>query len=258
MHISLLGYIFLFASGTLAGLVDSIAGGGGIITIPALLAVGLPPHFALGTNKFQSSFGSLTASCNYMRNGEISLSRASRGIIATLIGAALGTLAVERINADLLQYIIPSLLIVILIYTLASPSLGETKRVSLLSEKVFYPVFGLILGAYDGFFGPGTGSFWAFAFVGILGYDFKTATGYTKVMNFASNLVSVLVFFLGGFVVIIPGLAMALGEIIGARLGSGLVIKKGARFVRPVFIAVVLATTLKIFYDRILIHLLQR
>jgi hypothetical protein len=241
----------LFLAGFFGGLVDSIAGGGGLITLPVLLAFGLPPHQALGTNKFQSTFGSITSSYNYVKHGGISLRAAIWGIVFTIIGAATGAQVVQMVNADILHWIIPFLLLAILMYTIFSPDLGKHDSRPRWTQPVFYLVFGLSIGFYDGFFGPGTGSFWPVAMVLLLGLNLVKATGYTKVMNFTSNIVSLIVFFIGGNIVFWPGLCMGLGEILGAKIGTTLVIKKGVKFIRPVFIAVVLATTLKLFYDNL-------
>ncbi len=252
MEHSILFYIILFAAGFSAGLIDSIAGGGGLITVPVLLGIGLPPHIALGTNKFQSSFGSFTATYYYVKKKVVDLKTCVWGIAFTLIGAALGVIAVQQINAKVLNYIIPGMLLIIIVYTLIKPNIGEKDRKPLLSEKVYYILFGLGLGFYDGFFGPGVGSFWAIAFVVVLGYNFKKATGYTKVMNFVSNIVSFILFTAGGYVVFTAGIVMAAGQIAGSKIGASLVIKKGAKLIRPIFIGIVILTTLKIIWDRLL------
>lgn len=249
-------YPLLFIAGFIAGLVDSIAGGGGIITLPVLLSLGFPPHLALGTNKFQASFGSYTASYYYVKKDIVDLRSASLGIVYTLIGAALGTYIVQQVSSDVLKYIIPVLLIAIIIYTFYKPDIGEDDKKRRMNEHLFYLIAGLGLGFYDGFFGPGTGSFWAVAFVIALGFNLKKATGYTKVMNFTSNIVSLIVFIIGGNVIYTAGLVMGVAQIAGAKIGSGLVIKKGAHFVRPVFISIVVLTTLKIIYDRFIVPLL--
>jgi uncharacterized membrane protein YfcA len=243
-------YPILFIAGFSAGLVDSIAGGGGLITLPVLLGVGFPPHIALGTNKFQSSFGSFTASVHYIRNGAADLSDCKIGILYTLIGSALGAWSVQRINADALGYIIPFLLVGIVIYTVLSPKVGELDKHAKLSRSAFYLIFGLLLGFYDGFFGPGTGSFWAIAFVALLGFNLTKATGYTKVMNFTSNIVSLIMFAIGGYIVLWAGIIMAVGEILGARIGSGLAIKNGAKFIKPIFVIIVILTAIKILYNQ--------
>jgi uncharacterized protein len=243
-------YPVLFLTAFLAGLVDAIAGGGGIITLPVMLGLGFPPHIALGTNKFQSSFGSFTASYYYIKKDVVILKACITGIIFTLIGSALGTWMVTQVSSDVLKYIIPFLLVGIIIYSFIKTNLGESDRKARINEMVFYLIAGLGLGFYDGFFGPGVGSFWAIAFVAGLGYNLKKATGYTKVMNFTSNIVSFFIFVIGGYVVFTAGIVMAVGQIAGSRIGSELVVKKGVKFIKPIFITIVILTTIKIIYDR--------
>jgi uncharacterized membrane protein YfcA len=226
-----------------------MAGGGGLLTVPVLLGTGLPPQLALGTNKFQACFGSFTAAHNYLGNGGISWRDLRVGVFFTLCGAVLGTLAVTRLHPELLQKLIPLLLLGILVYTVFTPKLGRVDAHPRLGQFPFYVLFGLALGFYDGFFGPGTGSFWAFAYVWGLGFNLSRATAATKVMNFTSNVVSLAVFALGGFVLLKVGLCMGLGQVLGARLGSSLVIRRGPGFVRPIFLAVVFLTTLKLVYS---------
>jgi uncharacterized membrane protein YfcA len=229
-----LTWILLIVAAALAGFVDSIAGGGGIITLPALLAVGLPPHLALGTNKLQSSFGSLTATLRYRAAGIIRLREVVPGIIATALGSALGALAVAAIDTTFLRILIPVLLLLIVVFLAVKPRFGlaaATRRVAWLP---FWIIGGLALGFYDGFFGPGTGTFWAIALVGLAGLEMQGATGYTKVANFTSNLVSLAVFLWAGTVLIPIGLAMGVAQAGGAWLGSHMVLKKGAGFVRTI------------------------
>jgi uncharacterized membrane protein YfcA len=241
-------YAMLAGAGLLAGFVDSIAGGGGIITVPALLAAGLPPHLALGTNKLQSSFGSLTASIHYSRNRLVAVRETLWGVLATAAGAAAGTIAIQRVAPGLLRYAIPVLLSAVFVYLVLSPRLGAEDRHARLGRLAFYTVFGLTIGFYDGFFGPGTGSFWAVAFVTMLGLNLKRATAHTKVMNFTSNVVSLAVFALGGKVVLLAGLVMGVGEVIGALAGSRLVIVRGVRFVRVFLLAVIALTLAHLVY----------
>jgi hypothetical protein len=244
-------YPALFLSALIAGWIDSVAGGGGLVTIPVLLGVGLPPQLALGTNKFQASFGSFTAALYHVRKGVVPLRDAAPGIALTFIGAALGTWAVQKIDPGVLNVVVPFLLLASALYMLVSPIPGDTDRRARMPRLVFYTLAGLAFGFYDGFFGPGVGSFWAIAFVTGLGFRLTKATGYTKVMNFTSNIVSFFIFLAGGHVLFLAGASMAVGQIVGARIGSGLVVQRGARFIRPVFIAVVIATTLKLIYDRL-------
>jgi len=247
----ILVYPMFFVTGIVAGWVDSIAGGGGLITIPVLLFSGMSPTMVLGTNKFQASFGSLTAAYYYTERKVVPLWDAVPGIVWTFGGAALGTFAVEQIRPDALGWIIPFLLLGIAVYMAFSPALGVRERRPLLSRHVFYGVCGLLLGFYDGFFGPGVGSFWAIAFVALLGFDLTRATGYTKVMNFTSNIVSLSVFVIGGNVQFGAASFMAAGQIIGARVGSGMVVKRGVGLIKPIFLTIVVVTTLKLLYSRI-------
>jgi uncharacterized membrane protein YfcA len=240
----------LFLTGLTAGLVDAIAGGGGLITLPVLLSIGIPPKLALGTNKFQSSFGSFTASYYYTHRGVAHPRSAKLGVIMTLVGAGLGAWAVQQVSSDVLSGVVPYLLLVIVLYTLLTPRLGEVRTVPKISENAFYILTGIVLGFYDGFFGPGVGSFWTILFVFGLGFDLMKATGYTKVMNFASNIISFVVFFIGGHIWFIGGVCMAAGQILGSRIGASLAIKKGARFIRPLYIAVVVVTIMKLLWGR--------
>lgn len=242
-------YPLLLCTGAVAGLVDSIAGGGGLITLPVALAVGMPPKIALGTNKFQASFGSFTAAFYYVRHKVVDLREMRAGILFTLLGAAAGTWAVQQMGSDILSRVIPFLLLAIVIYMLATPKFGEGDARPRLPFTFFFVVAGLALGFYDGFFGPGVGSFWAMAIVFGLGLNLTKATGATKVMNFTSNVISLVLFLAGGYVWFAAGLTMALGQVIGARIGSQLVVRKGVSIIRPIYIIIVIATTLKLLYN---------
>ena len=239
-------YPLLFCGAMLAGWIDAIAGGGGMITIPLLLSIGVPPQMVLGTNKLQASFGSYTAAHHFVRRDIVPLADAVPGILVTLAGSALGTIAVQQMDPSVLNLVIPFLLLGIAIYMLFTPSLGAVGGLPRMQRMPFYLVFGLLLGFYDGFFGPGVGSFWAMVFIVVMGFDLTRATGYTKVMNFTSNIVSFVVFAVGGHVLWLPGLVMAGGQIAGARIGSGMVIQRGVKFIRPIFITVVILTTLRL------------
>ena len=248
VHLPPWAYPLLFAAGFSAGLVDSIAGGGGIISVPVLLNFGLPPQLALGTNKFQSSFGSVAASWRYARRGLVELRACRLGILLTLTGALLGTWVVQHIESQVLEKAIPVLLTVLVVYLVFQPQIGLEDRPARLGPGVFYTVFGLGLGFYDGFFGPGTGSFWAIAFVLLCGHNLARATAHTKVMNATSNLASLALFAAAGLVHLGAGLVMAAGQVAGARLGAGLVVRKGARFVRPAFLVMAGLTILRLLW----------
>jgi len=239
----------LFLTGAVAGLIDAIAGGGGLITIPVLLGLGIPPQYALGTNKLQASFGSASAMFHFVKAGTVNLRDARPGVVWTTLGAILGSYTVQQIDPGFLKRCIPYLLLTILCYTIFSPRLGAEEVHPRLPRTFFYWCFGLLLGFYDGFLGPGTGSFWVIALMLGLGFDMRKGTGYTKLFNFVSNIVSLVVFVAGGHVLLWAGLVMGAGQAVGARMGARLVIKNGTRFIRPVFICSVLAVTAKLFYD---------
>ena len=234
----------LFIVGVFAGWIDSIAGGGGLITVPVLLSLGLSPAQALGTNKLQAVFGSGSATWHYHRAGLVG--KAVTGVVFTAIGAALGAIAVQHVRADFLQRIIPFLLIAIALYFLIRPQLGDADARPRWKSGLFHFVFGCALGFYDGFFGPGTGSFWAMAYVLLLGFNLTKATAHTKLMNFTSNAASLVVFLCGGKALLPAGLVMGVGQLLGAVLGARIVIARGARFIRPIFVVVVIAISLRL------------
>jgi uncharacterized protein len=239
----------LFGTGLAAGFVDSIAGGGGLITVPVLMSLGIDPKLALGTNKLQASFGSGSAAWHYARAKTVPLKDCARGFAFSLLGAALGTLTVQQLDPSFLRRAIPVLLIVVALYTLLKPRLGAQDIHPRMQRAWFDVAFGLLIGFYDGFFGPGAGTFWTMAFMLGVGFNMTRATGYTKVMNFASNLSSLAFFLAAGQVLFVAGITMGLGQILGARIGSRMVIARGTTFIRPIFIAVVLAVTTKLLYD---------
>ena len=249
MEFDLLSYTVFFVAAFLGGFIDAIAGGGGLITLPAIMAIGVPPHLALGTNKLQGVFGSFTATLNFTKKGLINYKECFVGIVFTFIGALIGATLILFLNANFLKIIIPFLLIAIFIYTLFMPKIGESDRAAKMNERLFYVIFGLILGFYDGFFGPGAGSFWMFAMVALIGLNLKKAVAHTKALNFTSNIVALGVFIVGGQILWLVGFLMAVGQILGAYFGSNLVIKKEVKFIRTMFLIVVAATIFKLLFD---------
>ena len=249
MEFDLLSYALFFVAAFLGGFIDAIAGGGGLITLPAIMAMGVPPHLALGTNKLQGVFGSFTATLNFTKKGLIDYKECFVGIVFTFIGAAIGATLILFLNANFLKIIIPFLLTAIFIYTLFMPKIGESDRAAKMNERLFYVIFGLILGFYDGFFGPGAGSFWMFAMVALIGLNLKKAVAHTKALNFTSNIVALGVFIAGGQILWLVGFLMAVGQILGAYFGSNLVIKKEVKFIRTMFLIVVAATICKLLFD---------
>ncbi len=238
----------LFFTGLAAGFVDSIAGGGGLITLPVLLSIGLPPQAALGTNKLQGSFGTLSSSYNFLSKKQLVFRETLWGVLFTFIGAGVGSWSVQRLDPAFLRHLVPILLVLVLVYTFFSKNLGYEDQDPKMAQKPFFLLFGLGLGFYDGFFGPGTGSFWTAALCILLGFNMTKAAGYTRVMNFTSNIAALTLFIIGGNVIWSLGLCMAAGQAIGARIGSNMAIENGAKFIRPVFMGVVGVTIARLIY----------
>jgi uncharacterized protein len=230
--------------------VNAITGGGGLVVLPVFLAVGVPPHLALGTNMLQSSAGTLAAAYAFVRQGQANLREAWLGIGCTIIGALGGVVTVQHLAPMILKDVLPLVLAGIVIYTACSPRVGLMDARPMLRPGVFYPLAGTGLGFFDGGIGAGAGSLWAMAFVLGLGFNLAKATAYAKVMNVASNVAAFTLFLGYGSVWLAAGLVMALGQIVGGVLGAHLVMHKGAGFVRPLYLIVVMALLLKLLYER--------
>lgn len=242
-------WFLLFLAGLTGGFIDAIAGGGGLVTVPALVAAGLPPQVALGTNKLQSAVGTFIAVARYWKAGMLHVRGLFVAALAAFAASLVGAWTVSVMNPDLLKQLIPWLLAVVAVYTVINRRFGLTTGKERMPPLLFAILAGLALGFYDGFFGPGTGSFWTVAVVTLLGLELRAATGYTKAANLASNVGALLVFLAHGSVNLAAGLAMIAGQLVGARLGAGLVVRKGAEFIRPIFLTVVAALTAKLFWD---------
>lgn len=249
MSVDLTTLILLGCCSLLAGFVDSIAGGGGLLTIPALLSAGLPPAFALATNKLQSSFGSFSASLYFVRRGYVDLRKIRRAAFCTFLGSMIGTLLIQRIDSSSLAQVIPFMLIGFAIYFLFSPSISDQEREGRYPFQYVAMSAGLVVGFYDGFFGPGTGSFFAVAFVAFAGFSLSKATAYSKVLNFISNITSLLFFLMAGKILWEVGIIMGIGQFIGARLGSRMVISKGSRLIRPLLVTMSLIMSARLLWQ---------
>lgn len=233
----------------LAGFVDSIAGGGGLISLPAYLAAGIPAHFAIATNKMSSTMGTVISTARYARNGyikmKLSLLAALFAIIGSTLGAHLSMLSSERLLKGMLLVVLP----VVAFYVLKNKDLGDSGEIdSVPTRKMLLITIGaaLIIGCYDGFYGPGTGTFLLLVLTGIAKMDVRSASGTTKVINLASNIAALATFLLNGKVLIPLGLASGLFCIAGHYLGSGLVVKNGLKVVRPVVLVVLICLFIKI------------
>jgi uncharacterized membrane protein YfcA len=238
----------LFLTGLLAGTVDAIAGGGGLITMPVLMSLGIPPHVAFGTNKLQCTFGTFSAARRYWREGWIAASDIYVGIISGLLGATAGAVVNQLVSGAVLQKIVPVMLLIIFAYTVFSPRLGHVDVKPRMRHGLFYAVFGFALAFYDGFFGPGVGAFWVFLLMFFLGYNLIKATAHTKVFNFNSNVISLICFIVGSNIDYKIGFTMAAGQLIGGQLGASLAINKGVKLIRPLFLAMMFLTISTLAY----------
>jgi len=238
----------LAAAGFGAGFVDSIAGGGGLLTVPALLASGMPPILALGTNKAQSSVGTAMATWRYHRAGLIVWRPLVPALLTTALGAALGAALVQIIKVATLKLIIPVLMLAAILYFIISPRMTDEDSHQRLSMGA-YALVASVIGFYDGFFGPGTGSFFAASLVALAGMGLSRATGHTKALNVTSNLVSVLLFLRTGQILWAVALVMGVSNIAGAWIGSHLALKHGARLIRPLLVLVSVGLTLRMLLD---------
>lgn len=237
----------------LAGFVDSIVGGGGLILVPALFATFPGAHAAtlLGTNKSASIWGTAFASWQFARRVEMRWGALLPAMGLSFVGSMAGAWVVTQISPQHLRKLLPLILLAVLLYTLARKELGRTHapRFSGRQEILWAGLIGLGVGFYDGFFGPGTGSFFVFLFVRWLGYDFLHASASAKLLNMSSNLAALILFTLKGFVWWHFALTLAVANVLGSLLGTRLALKHGAGFVRLVFIGVVSALILKTGFD---------
>ena len=240
-------YAILTATAVLTGFIDAIAGGGGLIMMPALLFAGVPPVNALATNKLQSMFGTATACSNYGRKGLIEWRPNLLTIILVFIGASIGVVVVQTINTRVLSLIIPLLLMAVALYVLVSPRMSDDDAAARVSAKGYAPV-GAAIGAYDGFFGPGTGSFFTASLVALRGHGLTRATALTKMFNLTSNVAAVLLFALSGKMFWLLGACMAAGAMAGGWIGSHTAMRFGAALIRPLLVLLSLGLTARLLW----------
>lgn len=236
----------LFTVAVFAGLIDTIAGGGGLLTIPVLLSTGMSPMSALATNKFQSVFGTFSASVHFVRKKFVNLAEIKWMILVAFIGSIVGSFTLFQIDPSILQKTIPILLIAIGFYFLFSKNVGQIEKHKIVSMLFFTAIVVFIISFYDGFFGPGTGSFFTIAFIFLLGLNISKATAQTKVLNFTTNFGSLLFFLYFGDIYFVAGLVMGVGQIIGATIGAKLVIKNGSKIIRPLIVVISFAMSMKL------------
>jgi len=241
--------LMLFLASFFAGFVDSIAGGGGLITIPAMLIAGIPPLESIATNKLQSQFGSASATIAYARRGHVNLRKQLPMAAMSLLGGAIGAILASMVPAKWLAAAIPFLLIAIAVFFAVKPNLNDSDS----HQRVTPFVFGLtvvpLVGLYDGVFGPGAGSFYMLGFVLLAGFGMLKATAHTKLINLGSNFGSFLVFATTGSVLWKIGLLMGVGQFFGAQVGSRMAMRNGAKLIRPLLVLSCLALALKLLAD---------
>jgi len=241
--------LLLIAAAFLAGFVDSIAGGGGLIAVPALLLAGFTPVEALGTNKLQGLFGSASATFAYARKGHVDLQTQLPWAALSATGAALGALLATVIPGELFRAFLPFLLIAIALYFAFKPNMNDIDRARRLSPFLFGLIIVPLIGFYDGVFGPGAGSFFMLGFVALAGYGLLKATAHTKLLNFASNLGAFLIFAFVGVISWKVGLIMGAAQFAGAQVGSRLAMKNGAKIIKPLLVITCVALAAKLIAD---------
>lgn len=241
--------LMLCAVGLIAGFIDAVVGGGGMLTIPALLSAGLPPHLALGTNKLAATFASSTAAWTYYRKQLFNPVFWRKSFIATAIGAVTGTLIVDQLSTALLDKVLPIVILATAIYTMISKFPPDNKsrlpkKGWVLTQKQWLQ--GLTLGFYDGVAGPGTGAFWTVTSAVLYKINILLASGLAKAMNFTSNFLSLLTFIWLGHINWVLGLSMGVCLMLGAFIGAHSAIRFGSKFIRPVFVTVVMVMAIKL------------
>lgn len=239
----------LVGAGFVAGFVDSIAGGGGLITLPVLLLSGASPVQALSTNKVQGVFGAATAAISYASSGHVNLRRQLRAAVLAFAGGLIGALLVSHIPTTGLRAALPVVLIAIAAFFAFKKGLNDEDRLERIPAATFTALVVPLVGFYDGLIGPGAGAFYMIGFVTLAGYGVLRATAHTKLLNFASNLGGLVAFAATGSPWWAVGLAMGVAQIAGARLGSKLAMRKGAKIVKPLLVTTSTVLALRLIWQ---------
>lgn len=242
-------WALLASIGLVAGFIDAIVGGGGMLTVPALLSLGLPPHLTLGTNKLSACFASGTAAYTFFKKKLFTPHFWKESLYSTFIGALAGTILVNFISSQWLEKLLPIIILIVAIYSLFSrmqEQAGDTLPTANSQLKLTQRLQGLMLGFYDGYAGPGTGAFWVISNIRLYKLNILLASGVAKSMNFTSNFTSLLAFIYFGQVNWLIGLTMGLCLMLGAYIGAHSAIHFGAKFIRPIFITIVMIMAVKL------------
>jgi uncharacterized membrane protein YfcA len=248
MQLTIETIAFLAAVAFLAGTIDALAGGGGLLTLPAMMAAGVPPVAALATNKLQSTIGTSSAFFTFWRAGHVDLRQFAIPAIAAFAGSALGATVVQHVSSTFLTALMPVLLIAMGLYFLLAPPMQQVDRNARVGRLGITLIVAAI-GFYDGFFGPGTGSFLTLALVALAGLGLVRAIANTKLLNLSTNVAGLLAMIAGGHVLWQLGAAMALGNVAGNQLGARLAIRFGGTGVRPLLVILSAALTAKLLAD---------
>jgi uncharacterized membrane protein YfcA len=250
VDVSLTAIAALFVVAFVAGLVDAIAGGGGLLTVPALLTAGLPPHVVFGTNKGSAVFGSFSALLRFWRAGLVDRPRARVLFPLGMLGSFAGAGLVLLVKPDVLKPVVLVLLLAAgAVVAFVRPPADADRQPVPKKAVLEGALIALVIGAYDGFFGPGTGTFLIIAFVTVLHFSLQQASANAKVVNFASNLAAVVIFTARGLVLWKVAIPMAVAQFLGGTTGAHLAVKGGDRVVRRVVLVVVLALVTRLGYD---------
>lgn len=241
--------VFLAAAAFVAGFIDSIAGGGGLITVPALLLAGFSPVEALGTNKLQGLFGSGSATITYAAKGHVDLRKQLPSALMSGLGSIAGALLATILPGELLSLVLPFVLVAIALYFALKPNMNDVDRAQRLSPFLFGLLVVPVIGFYDGVFGPGAGSFFMLAFVTLAGYGVLKATAHTKLLNFASNIGAFIAFAFVGVISFKVGIVMGVAQFLGARVGAHMAIRNGAKLIKPLLVLTCIALAVKLLMD---------
>lgn len=247
----MLTILFLCLGGFLAAFVDSIAGGGGLISIPVLLMAGLPAHLALGTNKFAGAFGCFSSAYKYSKSGKTNIELLKKLIPFTILGCLLGVKCVLSISENILNILVFLMILIVALYTYLKKDLGKEDKFENLSKENIKKgiIMAFALGFYDGFFGPGTGTFLTFAFIKIYRFDFLHASANTKILNFTSNFAALILFMFSGQILYKVAIFYAISMVLGGYIGAKVAINKGSQLIKPIFLFMAVAVAIKLLYQ---------
>lgn len=249
MEITYHTFLFVCPFLFLAGLIDAIGGGGGLISLPAYLIAGLPPHAAIATNKLSSTCGTTTATLRFIKNGLVNPKLAVPSVIAAIIGSSFGANLSLLIKEEIMLYIMVAILPICAFLVLNKKLFHDGGENEITLDRRTYitaTIAALVIGMYDGFYGPGTGTFLIIAFTVFAKISMKTANAQAKVINLTSNITSLIIFLINGEVLFSVGIVAAACNMLGGYIGAGLVMKNGAKIVKPSIIFVLILLALKV------------